>query len=209
MSQAHDTKSILLDVAERLFADRGIDAVSVRDLTEEAKVNLAAVNYHFGSKEDLIFAVLERRITPLNKARMDAICDVQKKAGNKPPRVEEILEAFIRPTLTCCGDGKEGASAFSKLFGRCLFEPKPEVEQFLMKQFQPLVDCLDAALMKAFPHLSREDIFWRMKFTFGALHHWLLTKDKYIPKWAEGTSTEEQIRKLITFASAGFQSKAF
>ncbi|MGV3771774.1 MAG: TetR/AcrR family transcriptional regulator [Verrucomicrobiales bacterium] len=206
MNLPHDTKTKILDVAEKLFADLGTEAVSIRDITDAADVNLAAVNYHFGSKEDLIFAVLERRITPLNDARIEAIEAVERAAKGKPAKVEEILEAFIRPTLTCCGDVK-GASAFSKLFGRCLFEPKPEVERFLKKQFEPLVERLDAALMKALPHLSRADIFWRMKFTFGALHHWLLTKEKYIPAWAEGTPENDQVQKLIAFAAAGFYSK--
>jgi AcrR family transcriptional regulator len=207
MSSAQDTKLKILDVAEKLFADLGIDAVSIRDITEAAGVNLAAVNYHFGSKEDLIFAVLERRITPLNEARLAALDALEKEANGKHLKVEQILGAFIRPTLTCCERGMKGASPFSKLFGRCLFETKPEVESFLRKQFEPLVERVDSALMKALPHLSREEIFWRMKFTFGALHHWLLTKDKCLPGWAQGTEVEAQMEKLIRFAAAGFHLK--
>jgi hypothetical protein len=93
------------------------------------------------------------------------------------------------------------------LFGRCLAEPRPDVEALLRRQFEPLVEELDGALMKALPHLSRREIFWRMKFTFGALHHWLLTRDRFLPAWAAGTDLEDQIQKLIGFAAAGLKAK--
>jgi hypothetical protein len=65
---------------------------------------------------------------------------------------------------------------------------------------------MNAALMKALPHLSRSDIYWRMKFTFGALHHWLLTKDKFLPAWMVDVDVEKQTQKLISFAAAGFRA---
>jgi len=202
-----DTKTRILDMAEELFAELGLDRVSIREITDAAKVNLAAVNYHFGGKEDLIAAVFERRVRPVNEARITALSEVEEKAGAKHPKVEDILSAFIRPALACCPEDKRGATAFAKLFGRCLAEPRPDVEEMLRRQFEPLADRLEKALMHALPHMSRADIFWRMKFTFGALHHWLLTKDRFLPKWAVRTDVEEQTRILISFASAGFKAK--
>lgn len=207
MTNPADTKSRILDVAEELFAEEGLDRVSIRDITEKAEVNLAAVNYHFGGKDELIAAVFARRLAPLNDARIKALQQIRGASGNKAPRVEEILAAFIRPTLTCCTEGNKGGGAFAKLFGRCLAEPRPGVESLLRRQFEPLVEELDSALMKALPHLSRSEIFWRMKFTFGALHHWLLTRDKFLPPWAEETDLEAQTQKLIAFAAAGFKAK--
>lgn len=206
MTALPDTKTRILDVAEELFADRGVDRVSIRDITEEAKVNLAAVNYHFGGKEELISAVFERRVRPLNEARLAALDEVERKAGDKPPLLEEILAALIRPALNCCAASANG-TAFSKLFGRCLAETRPEVGALLRKQFDPLVERLQEMLLRALPHLSRSDIFWRLKFTFGALHHWLMTRDKFIPPSAEGVDVEEQTRKLIAFTAAGFRSR--
>jgi AcrR family transcriptional regulator len=210
MNHASDTKARILDVAENLFAEEGLDRVSIRDITDAAGVNLAAVNYHFGGKEELIAAVFERRVWPVNQARLAALKEVEERSRNKAPKVEDILSALIRPAVACSpasgGEGK-GAKAFGKLFGRCLAEPRPDVEALLRRQFQPLCDAMEAALMRALPHLERADIFWRMKFTFGALHHWLLTKDKFLPDWAVGTDIEEQTKKLISFASAGFRAK--
>ena len=202
MSEPKDTRSRILDVAELLFSEKGLNRVSIRAITQKARVNLAAINYHFGTKEDLIAAVFERRIVPVNEARLAAL-DALERLTKKGPKLEAILEAFIRPTLQC--EPSAGA-AFSRLFGRCLSEPSPEIEALLKRQFEPLVERLDAALMKALPKLSRSDIFWCMKFTFGALHHWHLTKDRFLPAWLTPAEGEEQIQKLISFAAAGFRA---
>jgi AcrR family transcriptional regulator len=201
-----DTREWILDVAEELFGEQGLDRVSVRDITEKAKVNLASINYHFGSKEDLIAAVFERRVVPLNLARLAALDEAEKRGGKRGPKLEAILDAFIRPAVQCSVSAPRGGAAFSKLFGRCLSEPSPEVEALLKRQFEPLADRMHIAIRKALPHLSRSDIFWRMKFTYGALHHWLLTKDKFLPDWLEESEVEEQVQKLISYAAAGFRA---
>ena len=206
MKQRRDTRSRILDVAEELFGELGLDRVSIRDITRKAKVNLAAINYHFGSKEDLIAAVFERRVVPVNEARLAALDAVEKSAGKRIPKLEAILEAFIRPALQSSLKASKGGTAFSKLFGRYLSEPSPEVEVLLKRQFEPLVERMDGALRRALPHLSRSDIYWRMKFTYGALHHWLLTKDKFRPDWVEDVDVETQTQKLISFAAAGFRA---
>ena len=171
----------------------------------KADVNQAAINYHFGSKEDLIAAIFEREFVPVNEARLAALDAVQRSA-KKDPKLEAILEAFVRPTVRCAIGKPKGEKAFSKLFGRCLSEPSPEIEALLKRQFEPLVERMDAALMKALPQLTRSEIFWCMKFTFGALHHWLLTKDRFLPAWLEKSEVEEQIQKLISFSAAGFRA---
>ena len=193
-------------MAEELFGEQGLHRVSIRDITRNAKVNLAAAHYHFGSKEDLIAAVFERRVVPLNEARLTALDAVEKAARKKSPKLEDILEAFIRPALQSSLKESKGGTAFSKLFGRCLSEPSPEVEALLKKQFEPLAERMHAALKKSLPHLSRSEIFWCMKFTYGALHHWLLTKDKFRPDWVLDIDVETQTQKLISFAAAGFRA---
>lgn len=206
MKPPKDTRSRILDVAEELFSEQGLDRVSIRAITRKARVNLAAINYHFGGKEDLIAAVFERRVLPVNKARLAALNDFEREPGKKSSRLEGILEAFIRPALECSLNAPAGGAAFSKLFGRCLSEPSPRVEALLKKQFEPVIERMDAALMRVLPKLSRSEIYWRMKFTFGALHHWLLTKDKWRPDWLEEVDLEKQVQKLISFAAAGFRA---
>src|SRR5437899_4763952 len=191
MKELKDTRSRILDTAEELFSEQGFDRVSIRDITKKARVNLAAINYHFGSKEDLIAAIFEREFVPVNEARLAAL-DAVQRAGKKDPKLEAILEAFIRPTVRCSIGKPKGGKAFSKLFGRCLSEPSPEIEALLKRQFEPLVERMESVLRKALPHLSRADIYWRMKFTYGALHHWLLTKDKFRPDWMQDVDVETQ-----------------
>src|SRR5438876_7809850 len=113
MKQRRDTRSRILDVAEELFGELGLGRVSIRNITRKAKVNLAAINYHFGSKEDLITAVFERRVVPVNEARLAALDTVEKSAGKRIPRLEDILEAFIRPALQSSLQRSRGGAAFS------------------------------------------------------------------------------------------------
>jgi AcrR family transcriptional regulator len=206
MKRKVDTKSRILDAAEDLFGERGLDRVSIRDITVKARVNLAAINYHFGTKDDLIVAVFERRVLPMNEARLAALKTVERAAGKRRPSLEAVLEAFIRPTIDFSINQSSGGKAFSKLFGRCISEPSPQVEGLLMKQFQPLIEELELALKKSLPNLTRSQIFWRLKFTYGALHHWLLTKDKFRPAWLQDIDVEAQTKQLISFAAAGFRA---
>jgi AcrR family transcriptional regulator len=206
MKQKRDTKERILDVAEELFGEQGLDRVSIRHITRKARVNLAAINYHFGSKEDLIAAVFERRVVPVNEARLVALARVELAAGRRGPKLEDILEAFIRPALESTLKASKGGTAFSRLFGRCLSEPSPEIEALLKRQFEPMANRLQAALKRALPHMSKSEIFWRMKFTYGALHHWLLTRDKFRPEWVQDVNVETQTQKLISFAAAGFRA---
>src|SRR5688572_23319083 len=99
---AAGTKTRILDVAEELFAEQGLDRVSIRDITEAAAVNLAAVNYHFGGKFELIAEVFQRRLRPVNEARLVALDLAEKKSASKALKVEAILAAFIQPAIDCC-----------------------------------------------------------------------------------------------------------
>jgi AcrR family transcriptional regulator len=208
MSGALETKDRILNVAEQLFGDEGVDRVSIRDVTEKAGVNVAAINYHFGSKEELIGAVFARRLGPLNAARLEMLTAAERSSGPTGPSVEKIVEAFILPAVGCCNSAAKSAPAmtpFAKLLGRCLAEIRPEVETLLKEQFTSVASRFEKALMKALPALSRLDVYWRLKFTYGALHHWLVTREKFLPGWAEKTTTDEQVRKLIAFTTAGFR----
>src|SRR5436853_6394389 len=93
-----DTKQKILDTAEHLFGSQGYDATSLRQIITEAGVNLAAVHYHFGSKEELLDAVVMRKAGPVNDARLAALVRVEQAAGNGVPQVEDVLDSFFAPT---------------------------------------------------------------------------------------------------------------
>lgn len=196
------TKEKLLNTAEQLFAENGLERVSVRDITNAAEVNLGAINYHFGSKDGLIAEMFERRLIPMNRERLRRLDLIERAADGAPASVESILEAFIRPTIELSSGG-----TFTRLLGRILSEPRPCVEALCKSHFDPVRVRFDAALLRALPHLNSRDIFWRLSFTFGLLHHWLMKSPSWTPEWA-ADNTDAQVQRLIAFAAAGMRAPA-
>ncbi|GIT05108.1 MAG: hypothetical protein CM1200mP29_05190 [Verrucomicrobiota bacterium] len=96
-----DTKTRILDTAERLFAQKGFDAVSLRNIIASAKVNLAAVHYHYGSKQALIYAVIARRLRPINEERLAKLAEARANAGRRPVKLENVLECLF-PRCSAC-----------------------------------------------------------------------------------------------------------
>jgi AcrR family transcriptional regulator len=201
------TRQRLLDVAERLFARRGLDAVSVRDITREARANLGAINYHFGTKRKLILAVFDRRMTPLTQERFRALDALEHAAGHGAPPLEGLLEAMFRPAVRHALDQQGGGAVFSRLMARLMLEPNPSLEPFLRAHIEPVVRRFDAALMRAMPNLSAEDVFWRMHLLMGALHQSLLMMDKKLP---DGRSLhmepETYLKRFVAFGAAAFRA---
>ena len=103
-----DTKTRILDTAERLFAQKGFDAVSLRNIIASAKVNLAAVHYHYGSKQALIYAVIARRLRPINEERLAKLAEARANAGRRPVKLENVLECLFRPLFRVQADPKAG-----------------------------------------------------------------------------------------------------
>jgi AcrR family transcriptional regulator len=168
-----DTKNTILDAAEDLFAEQGFGATSLRQLTARAGVNLAAVNYHFGSKEDLAKAVLRRRIEPINRERRERLDDMRD-----PASVEDIVRAFIEPALrpqaSEAGSATESrAAGLCRVFGRISVEQPPFLREFFREQFSELGQRFISMLSEAAPGTPAEALWWRMHFTVGAMAHTL------------------------------------
>src|SRR5689334_14150154 len=113
-----DTKTRILDAAESLFVEHGFEATSLRQLTSAAGVNLAAVNYHFGSKEELFQSVLTRRLDPMNQERIDLLERLERESNGKAIGVEKILSAMLIPALRLARDERRGGKDFLRLLGR-------------------------------------------------------------------------------------------
>jgi len=173
MSQP-DTKEKILDAAEKLFAHEGFHNTSLRSITGEAEVNLAAVNYHFGSKEALLEAVIDRRLRPLNQTRQDNIELIRNAAldSGTPPTVEATLRAFVEPTLRFRESGA-GAGHFVTLVGQALAEPDETVRNLFVARMRPLFLLLFDTLCLALPQHDRSLLFWRLHFSLGAIGHTL------------------------------------
>jgi len=171
MSQP-DTKQRILDAAEHLFARNGYHATSLRGITTAADANLAAVNYHFGSKEALLEAVIVRRLDPLNEIRrgqLEALLQKTESAG-ETPACRDVLRTFVEPTLRLRQQGSE-TEDYIALIGRILAEPRGVAMTIFMQHMGPLMQRLFEALSLSLPALSEQDLFWRMHFALGSLSH--------------------------------------
>ncbi len=204
---AGDTKERILDVAERLFADRGFPATSLRYLTSEAKVNIASVNYHFGSKNALLAAVLERRFQPINEHRLALLDELERSAGDEGPELEDVLRAFIAPPFQKKMEWGDKGRNFLQLVGRIHSETNEEFRASFIQQFDAVFKRFTHALQRALPHLDSAELTWRMFFLVGAMAHTMLWSDSVL-KLVKGTShqPEDLLESLIKFVTAGMSS---
>lgn len=206
-----DTKERILDAAERLFADHGFAATSLRAITSGAGVNLAAVHYHFGSKEALIQAVFERRIGPLNRRRLELLDRVEAACEGGLPPIRPIVEAFVGPALRMSQDPARGGETFMRLLGHTYGEPSEQIGAMFHDQFREVAARFQAALHRAIPRLSREDLFWRLMFMVGAMAHAMGGSRKVIRAFLgeqQGPDVEELMERLVPFLVAGLDAPA-
>jgi AcrR family transcriptional regulator len=168
-----DTRQALLNTAEKLFAEYGVEGTSVRDITTAAKANLGAINYHFGSKDQLVMEVFARRLEPLNRERLARLDALEKAAGKRKLKLEEIVEAVVRPIVEQRESQTDNEYAFMQVICRCFHEPNPKLKAFVEEQFREVAKRFDAAVLRAVSSLPPGELYWRMKFFFGALHHGL------------------------------------
>ncbi|MBZ5594152.1 MAG: TetR family transcriptional regulator [Acidobacteriia bacterium] len=201
----NETKVRILDAAERLFAQQGLD-VSIRAITDEAGVNLAAVNYHFQSKEALVDAIIARRLEPVTRRRLEMLDAIEARSGSGPLPLEEILEAFLAPVLEPPEPGHEHLKSF---IGRIYSVPDEFIERVFSVHLAPVAARFTAALARAVPELPEAERLWRLYFTAGAMVH-VMNWSQMIPKISKGlidpSDTRALIKRIIDFAAAGFRA---
>lgn len=204
---AQGTKDRLLDAAEALFMTHGFEATSLRLITAAAEVNLAAVNYHFGSKEELFQAVLTRRLDPLNQERVDLLTELEAQFAPQPVPCDRTLGAMLIPALKLARDPKRGGSNFLRLLGRAYADPAPFIRQFLSAQYAVMIDRFKAAFARALPELPPRELSWRLHFLMGALSYTLAGTDvlKLIGELhpEDGVDDERLLQRLAPFLLAG------
>src|SRR5215468_3731253 len=204
------TKTRILDAAERLFVEHGFEATSLRQLTSSAGVNLAAVNYHFGSKEELFQAVLTRRLDPMNQERLDLLTALERKAAPAPVPCDRILGAMFVPALKLARNPALGGNNFLRLLGRAYADPAPFIRQFLSDQYAVMIARFKAAFARALPQLPKKELTWRLHFIMGALSYTLAGTDtlKLIAALSPGEADNDELllRRLAPFLIAGLRA---
>ena len=203
MNSPHfSTKQRILDSAEALFARHGFAGASLRQVTASANVNLAAVNYHFGSKENLINEVFRRRLDDLNSQRQQALQAVTVRPGYT---LEDVLDAFVRPALALSQDNKGGAG-FVRVLARAYAEHNEQLRKFLHDNYGPALKEFAAAFARLLPHLDKQELYWRLDIVSGALTYAMadfgMIKRRGI---SEQQHRDLSAEHLIKFAAAGLR----
>lgn len=156
------TRERILDAAERLLAAKGFAGTSLREITAAARVNVAAIHYHFGSKEELLRAVLARIVEPVNRERVELLGRAEAAAAPKAPSVEAILEAFLAPDLRIIRELGERGAVITRFMGRSYTEPSDLVRRMVQEQFGELGRRFHEALCRAAPKVPPEEMSWRL-----------------------------------------------
>ena len=203
-SQHFSTKERILGAAEELFAQHGFSGTSLRQVTSRADVNLAAVNYHFGSKENLVNEVFRRRLDELSARRLAALAQALQAAS---PRLEPILAAFIEPALALTLD-RHGGSAFVRVLARAFAEKNESLRRFLSDNYGHVLREFAQAIAAELPGLGKQQLYWRLDFVAGALTYAMA--DFGLIKRPAGTSERAHCQRaaaeLIAFACAGLRA---
>ncbi|QOL27118.1 TetR/AcrR family transcriptional regulator [Thalassotalea sp. LPB0316] len=198
------TKEKILDAAEKLFSDNGFNGTSLREITSLAEVNLAAVNYHFGSKKELIKAVMSRYMNELSPRLMTTLNSVQAK--DKPTLIE-VFSAFVEPLLALNLFRENGTATFLQLLGRGYTDSQGFLRWFLTTKYPQVIENFIAAVQKAYPELDAEEIFWRLHFTMGTVVFTMSSSDALIDiaqsDYNNQVGIEDVIAKLIPYVAAG------
>ena len=201
------TKAAVFNAAERLFALHGFQNVSVRDITAEAGVNLASVNYHFGSKDALLFEIFRRRTAELNRERARMLHEANDRHGGNPP-VRDILEAYFAPSLRWADPASDRRVSVQFII-RARSEGTAEIREVLQTDVSHLARFADA-LKKARPELPPETVYWRLHFCLGMVHNNRFMEFDRLHHLSGGLTREGDVKgllaRMLDFAEAGFNA---
>jgi len=200
------TRQRILDAAEKLFAEHGYANVSVRTVTTKARQNLAAVNYHFGSKDGLLEAVYLRRGHLLNEEREQLLREAE--AAGSPAPLETVLRAMLLPAIRWSMDGKGGRATFIRFLFRSYHDSTPALKQLRLKEAETLRTMMLPRLRAVLPGMPDGDLLWGIQFALGAMHY---TIGDF--KWSKAVSggtidtydIERIAERLVTFAAGGLR----
>jgi len=201
-----DTKEQILDAAERLFSAHGFAGTSLRSVTKEAGVNLAAVHYHFGTKDDLLRAVLSRIVIPVNRERLEMLGQVEAAAGGEPPSLEGILEAFIAPDLRLIRDLGERGVIITRFLGRSYTEPAEMVQALIREQYEELGQRFMEVTARALPDVPQAELYWRFKLVVGVLTYILADTDRTGGYAEDLSDVDGTVRRLVAFLAPGLRA---
>lgn len=202
-----DTKELILDAAEKLFAEKSYASVSLRELTALAGVNLAAVNYHFGSKDALLIAVFRRGALALNRERARLLREAEERAAGGTPPLREIVTALVVPSIRYSFTSTRLA-LYNQFVAFARGDGPPEAREMLDKDVGHLQRFV-LPLARALPHLPQQEIYWRLHFVMG-VQHALYTDMKRLETLSGGLCQLDNLEavagRVVDFVIAGLEA---
>jgi AcrR family transcriptional regulator len=201
------SKRRLLDAAEQLFADKGFEAVSVRDITKLAKQNVASVNYHFGGRDALLGLVMMRFMQPVTEKRLEYLTILEKKSPLQL-QLEDVIEALVSPLVSEVSKSDLSEQLFHRLMGRIFSEQGNGHPLAIESQIQLVYDRFNQLFKKVLPHSTAEELAWNTHFLVGGMLH-LLTHQDVITRLSKGVSgsptMDVTLKRFIKFSAAGMR----
>jgi AcrR family transcriptional regulator len=198
------TELKILDTSERLFAESGYSAVPLRRICKEADVNLASVNYYFGSKLGLLRAVLHRRAEPINTDRKARLEDCLKRLPSGDVNVEEVVRAFIEPTMR-----DEAGSSYRKIRGHVFTNPDPTIRALVDDEYFEVARMFLEIMKQVAPSMDEKEFMWRIACVYGAML-FVPTDNPWLPKLLGSdhdlTSVEDAMKYALPFLKAGMSA---
>lgn len=208
-----ETRERILDAATRLFTAHGFAGASVRMITKEAGVPVALVNYHFGSKQGLMEAVFARALGKHGESRVKYLDKLEREAGDQPVPVPLLVEAFITSALRLTRRDDLSGTVFKQLIGRAFYDPGAGSESFFPEEYAESVERYKIAFHRALPHLTAEDVLWRIYFFVGIVAYVIAGKDTmriaelyHLPDAGDPAAV---LQRLMPFIVAGFEAPTF
>lgn len=199
-----DPRMVIMDAAERLCAEHGLEAVSVRDIVAEAGVNLASINYYFGSRTNLLIAILKRRGAEIESERQQLL----EEAGREnPPQLRAIVKAMLTP-LARWRDPQSSRQYALQFLSRTLSASIPEIKREIdrgVMNFRPVI----GVLARALPHLSNDEICWRFHFMMSIEHmnQWDTERLQILSEGrCGGANVDEELERAVDFIVGGFNT---
>jgi AcrR family transcriptional regulator len=188
------TRSAILNAAERLYADRGFGDVTLRDIVATANVNLAAVNYHFGSKDELIAELFVTRSLATNRERLNELKTAEEAGGGRAD-IDAIFRALVGPTLRgCLGPSSEGSTA-ARFMIRASIESVPPIRRIKNREVDHLRK-FAAAMRRSLPGRAEADLYWGLHFALAMAHHTIRERER-LTKLSEGLCDLDDVQGIV------------
>ncbi|MBU2918709.1 TetR/AcrR family transcriptional regulator [Psychrosphaera sp. F3M07] len=206
MTNKRSTKDKILDAAEQLFALTGFAETSMRQITSKANVNLASVNYHFGSKKDLIQAVMDRYLSQFIPQLLNEL----NQLNNKQPdySITQLFSCFKKPLLDLENISKHGSVFFLQMLGRGYVDYQGHLRVFITDKYGSALTHIQQSFHKTKPELTPADLFWRLHFILGTSVFTLAASqalsDISSKDFHQQMNTEQIVDELLPFLAAGF-----